>query len=124
MNRYVRTRNGKIFDTQPRKVGVFEGSQFFIHNGVELVERYPEEYGADGTWCVRFLYRGVGVVKMQSDDLRDLCDCYAYKTETTRDYNVARGWNINDRDIYGCILTEKGIIYVARFNSVGELVLL
>jgi hypothetical protein len=60
----------------------------------------------------------------QADDLRKLCDCYAYGTETTRDYDVARGWNIGDRKVYGCILTEKGIIYVAKFNSEGDLELL
>lgn len=59
-----------------------------------------------------------------ADTIEELCDCYSYGTETTRDINVAKGWNINDRRIYGCILTDKGLIYVAKMNEKGELELL
>lgn len=62
----------------------------------------------------------------EADILEDLCDCYSYDTETVRDFLVGRSWKLADksRKIYGCIKTDKGLIYVAEINDKGELELL
>lgn len=51
-----------------------------------------------------------------ADTIEELVDCYSYDIETTRDSAVARSWKKHhpERDIYACIKTSKGIIYVAR----------
>ena len=58
--------------------------------------------------------------------IEELCDCYAYDTETTKDYFVARSWKLHnkEREIFGCIKTDRGLIYVARMNKNGKLELL
>lgn len=62
----------------------------------------------------------------QANTIEELCDCYSYGTETARDLSVAKSWKNTDknRNIYGCILTDEGIIYVAKMNDKGELELL
>ena len=66
----------------------------------------------------------IGEPVAQADTIEELCDCYSYDTETTKDLAVARGWNIKGREIFGCIRTNKGLIYVAKMNDKGELELL
>ena len=62
----------------------------------------------------------------QADTIEKLCDCYSYDTETTKDYSVARSWKLHnkEREIFGCIKTNRGLIYVAKMNEKGELELL
>ena len=62
----------------------------------------------------------------ESDNLEELCDCYSYDTETTRDVAVACSWKLHnkEREIFGCIKTDKGLIYVAKMNDKGGLELL
>ena len=66
-----------------------------------------------------------GIVS-QANTIEELCDCFSYDIETTRDFAVARSWKIHnlEREIYGCIKTDKGLIYVAKMNEKGELELL
>ena len=63
---------------------------------------------------------------MKLRTIEELCDCYSYETETTRDFAVARSWKLHnlERKIYGCIKTDKGLIYVAKMNEKGELELI
>ena len=65
-------------------------------------------------------------VLKQADTIKELCDCFSYETETVRDFLVARSWKraMPERHIYGCIKTDKGLIYVAKMNDKGELELL
>lgn len=58
----------------------------------------------------------------ESDNSEDLVDCYSYETETTTDLGVAIGWKFNNqsRHIYGCIKTNKGLIYMGELNSEGD----
>lgn len=61
-----------------------------------------------------------------ADTIEELCDCFSYDVEITRDFIVARSWKLHhlEREIYGCIKTDKGLIYVAKMNDKGELELL
>ena len=70
-------------------------------------------------------YNKTSILK-QADTVEELCDCFSYDVETTRDYLVARSWKLNslEREIYGCIKTNKGLIYVAKMNDKGELELI
>ena len=76
-------------------------------------------------WVLKGLGSGIEVIS-QADTIEELCDCYAIETETTKDFNVARIWKLHnlERKIYGCIKTNKGLIYVAKMNDNGELELL
>lgn len=70
-------------------------------------------------------YNETSILK-QSDAIQDLCDCYAYGLIITKDYLTARSWKLRnkEREIFGCIKTDKGIINVAKMNEKGDLVLL
>ena len=62
----------------------------------------------------------------ESETIEELCDCYSYDTETTKDFDVAEGWKFasQSKHIYGCIKTDRGLIYVAEMNKLGKLKLL
>ena len=88
---------------------------------------YPEETLFEN---VTYVYRHEFVKNKdiidQADTIEDLCDCYSYDTETVKDISVACSWKRcdTDREIFGCIKTNKGLIYVAKLNANGELELL
>jgi len=67
-----------------------------------------------------------GCIVKQADIIEELCDCFSYDIETTRDFAVARSWKLHnlEREIYGCIKTDKGLIYVAKMNKDGVLCLI
>lgn len=79
----------------------------------------------DEDWKDGSLIPKCNVVK-QADNIEELCDCYSYDIETTRDYLVAKSWKLHrlEREVYGCIKTNKGLIYVAKMNENGEFELL
>lgn len=117
--RYIRMKNKWSDD--------FEGSEIVK----EVYQIYNVKKGDDmNLWA--FDFEGFpyciteDMIIAQADTIEELCDCYSYYTETTKDIAVARGWKKYDtqRKIYGCILTDKGLIYVAKMNDKGELELL
>ena len=81
-------------------------------------------------------------VIIQADTIEELCDCFYWDWEdefsvhnfinysiakTTWDEYVSDCLEDNekpDRNMYGCIKTPKGIIYVAKMNIKGEVELL
>lgn len=106
--KYIRTKSGV---TKLLENAYVTGKKF-----VAYVQR-KEGRGYDICW---------EPVIAQSDNLKDLCDCFSYDTETTTDFDVAGGWKLANpkREIYGCIKTRRGLIYVAKINDKGELELL
>ena len=94
--RYIRTKDGILLNPAPRNCG---SNEFGIYAREEA---------------------------RQADTIEELCDCYSYDTETTRDVAVARSWKLHNkkREIFGCIKTDKGLIYVAKMNDEGKLELL
>lgn len=64
----------------------------------------------------------------EADNIKDLCDCFI-EVGLGNPMVVTWEYVINDEDrrnfdVYGAILTAKGIIYVAKLNDEGELELL
>ena len=114
--RYIRTKDGKIFE----------------YAGKERTP-YGDLISADGTH-----YRYDCVLE-EADTIEELCDRYVlhqtdiiFFNENHTKYrfeNEPDNWyDITDTEIrvgiYGAIWTDKGLIYVAKMNSKGELELL
>lgn len=66
----------------------------------------------------------------QSENLEELCDEFVGVDKTIENghqllraipYKCANFWN---GGVYGCIWTDKGLIYVAKMDSEGKLVLI
>ena len=66
----------------------------------------------------------------QSENLEELCDEFVGVDNTCENghqllraipYKCANFWN---GGVYGCIWTDKGLIYVAKMDSEGKLVLI
>lgn len=106
--KYIRTKEGRIIDLEKRY-------KDYLNN---------EERKQKTKNRLKFYKQCHHNVLKQSDNIEELCDCFSCGIETVKDISVARGWNINNRQIYGCILTDKGLIYVAKMNNKGELELL
>ena len=88
-----------------------------------------EKIGFDDSGCAYSKITGFyqdfnknSIIK-EADNSEDLVDCYSYETETTTDLGVALGWKFHDknRHVYGCIKTNKGLIYMGELNSEGNL---
>ena len=77
-------------------------------------------------------YNGLVKIIAQADTIEELCDEYVIVDEENEHYinqsndihHIRRKWAIGNYTIYGAIWTDKGLIYVARMNSKGELELL
>ena len=109
--RFIRTKDGRILDLY----------------GYELVEetdnvRYYRYYNFANRDFDNVVVMKRDILK-ESDNIEDLCDCFSYETETTTDFGVALGWKFQDqkRDIYGCIKTNKGLIYIGEMTKEGNM---
>lgn len=104
--KYIRTKNG-----------IYESEK------VSHDDKYVYKYEVRPIWCVN---QDQEEIIKQADTIEELCDCFSYDIETTRDFAVARSWKLHnlEREIYGCVKTDKGLIYVAKMNDKGELELL
>ena len=77
-------------------------------------------------------YKMLDVVIKESDSIEELCDCFVTIMPPTfphihEYYSDMIDWVDNDWEdttCYGAIWTDKGLIYVAKMNSKGELELL
>ena len=118
MSKYIRTKDGRIIDTET----------YLDKCWVKQNQGGTCKWETFGTGCGACRFNELNKVDIikQADTIEELCDCYSYETETTRDYLVAKSWKQADksRNIYGCILTDKGIIRVAEMNDTGKLELL
>lgn len=91
-------------------------------DGIYDGEKYDADY---------FLDMNLGKVIKQSDTIEELCDEFMVMNNNVcmdlfSSYNNLKnsGWYRSDIDIYGAIYTDKGLIYVAKMNSEGELMLI
>ncbi len=131
--KYIRTKDARIIDLERKGLYNLPVYNFDTKENVLKAHQNQEDrncccidnnifydyYYEDGTlWEYE-------IVK-QADTVEELVDCYSYETETTTDLGVALGWKFanQSRHIYGCIKTDKGLIYVAKMNDEGELELL
>ena len=104
--KYVKTDDGRIIDTtKERETFLCKQRAWCPEKGYVVYEN---------------------AIVAQSDNIEELCDCFSYDTETTKDFDVARSWKLHnsEREIYGCLKTKKGLMYVAEFNKKGKLELL
>lgn len=112
----------------------------------ELVDTYYMY--VDGVETYMYKDNGIGVeinskkIITKSDTIEELCDIFYWDCEggfnihNFMNYPIAKDtWDEYvsdcfmdeekpDRNMYGCIKTSKGLIYVAKMNSKGELELL
>lgn len=103
--KYIRTKDGRLFNKGKIICYAFR-EEYISPNWNEDIEKYLQTK-----------------IVAEADTIEELCDCYSYDTETTRDIAVACSWKLHnkEREIFGCIKTDKGLIYVAKMNDKGEL---
>lgn len=65
-------------------------------------------------------------IQNQADTIDELCDrfCAIYENEEPVAYKNYLDAKATQKEVYGAIWTEKGLIYVAKMNDKGELELL
>ena len=103
--KYIRTKDG-IFKRY-KNSKIIDGIFYYPDNGI-----FPE-------------YRREPILK-QADTIEELCDEFIgiYKGRHIKSLSKDL-WILKDCEvIYGAIWTDKGLIFVARMNSMGELELL
>ena len=113
---YIRTKNG-VYEVIKNKLGecIKIDGGFVILEDVRLIEQNIRE----------------------SDNLTELCDEFVYYNPKTQieKYRYEYYHNLSEKDhdlkwlkegkiIYGAIWTLKGLIFVAKMNEKGELVLI
>lgn len=147
MTKYIRTKEGKIFDLKSKEISSIE----YIDKNTAI-----NEYKVECAFYTIYYYNGLkgpylecdnkggyscdfieekDILK-QSEDLAELCDefvaiekeynhlfygndikqIFEYYQEYKEDYGIEK--------IYGAIWTSKGLIYVAKMDSEGKLVLI
>lgn len=107
--KYIRTKDGKIFDLDKIELCA---EYYCIDDENQL---YIEWYAVKETF----------EIINQADTIEELCDLFVYVYEEGKPFVDA--WFAADKwakYIYGAIWTDKGLQYVARMNSDGELELL
>ena len=107
--KYIRTKDG-IYENESN--GLPKMPERFYVTGIYTGKDFKDNLTSD--------------IIAQADTIEELCDCFSYDVETTRDFAVARSWKLHslEREIYGCIKTNKGLKYVAKMNNMGVLELL
>ena len=67
----------------------------------------------------------------QSENIEELCDRFVVMDKETKEVisivsflEYAKLWSYCKYNIYGAIWTDKGLIYVAKMNDEGDLVLI
>lgn len=114
MERYIRTKDGKVYDTEkyaytwttPKGIGLGISATENILIPKSLIER-------------------------QADNLEELCDCFVcvgswhcvWDKETHKGITldgIKLSYSLANFEIYGAIWTDKGLIYKAKINEKGE----
>lgn len=117
--RYVKTNDG-IYELMPNIEQDYEMS--FDHKTLE-----PAYYSINHEWVAK-----KDVIK-QGDTIEELCDCFVIVCEESslnrtfqklEEARMAGSYFECNHEYYGAIWTDKGLIYVAKMNSKGELELL
>ena len=117
MKKYVRTKDGIYELKVNEELKAQKTSNYFYiqHKG----------YGCN------LLYDKQDLKKFkQADTIEELCDGYLCFTKSnknwvvTENYETAKLYAERGCKVYACILTDKGLIYVAKMNDKGVLELL
>ena len=128
MSKYVRTKN-KIYELYDKYL-----------NGNYVVWAF--DYGKDGNFFKKYLLLEECEIVKEADTIEELCDCYVsfLNNGTPEEYRISplkifkhhsKDWEhekmfqkTNRFIVYGAIWTNKGLIYVAKMNTDGKLVLM
>ena len=109
---YIRTKDGRIIDTT----------------------KYPEH---PASWSVQASDYALTI--KESETIEELCDEFLYVNKPNEDYEkfekpliaiqnkfetMVKIAKITNSDLYGAIYTDKGLIYVAKMDNEGKLVLI
>ena len=94
-------------------------------------DKYVYKYEVRPIWCVN---QDQKEIIKQADTIEELCDEFVVVANgfpfrfirplCQELYDRFNKMNLIIEEIYGCIKTDKGLIYVAKMNDKGELVLL
>lgn len=118
--KYIRTKDGRIVKVGEGTDIGYELGTLEVHNKAEIVA----------------IYEPIEVLR-EADTIEELCD--AFVDEYIKPHNIKlvsennpyltslmkdRKYDNKATNVYGAIWTDKGLIYVARMNSKGELELL
>ena len=121
--KYIRTKDGRIAEWE-------ETGEIKFINGFHSVYKYFNGYTKEHYEYVNELlkkWQKTEIIK-QADTIEELCDEFVYQIDKYHYYNdeleIAKGLCDDITKIYGAIWTDKGLIYVAKMNNKGELVLL
>ena len=128
--RYIRTENGKIFDTK------YEPKAFKYNCNVRFVIDDNTLIIYDTVFKDRIANHGK--ILKQADSIEELCDRYVHKEDVyfpkvvkgclqtydyeAIDYEITK--EMIQEGIYGAIWTDKGLTYVAKMNEKGDLELI
>ena len=127
MKRYIRTKNGKIFDTDFKSNWSLEPRFMVVDNRLIIYDLLDNSHIANH-----------GLVVGEADRIEDLCDdffCVAKKHNPKLKHNrwysddldyILKDleWVLDNYNVYGGILTETGFEFVAKMNYKGEFELL
>ena len=124
MKRYIRTKDG-IYNFEEENNGL-----------PKMPERYGTSGNCSGFPCIK-INKNEDIIK-QADTIEELCDCFVKikRKGNCKPYILKfdhkdlptlkeQAIKYKDSPVYGAIhIEDKGLIYVAKINDKGELVLL
>ncbi|MBR3208816.1 MAG: hypothetical protein IKF82_00965 [Bacilli bacterium] len=140
--KYIRTKDGKIYDLESKKVSSWE----YIDNdtaineyGVECAfysiyyfdeyEGHYSEYDGKGGHSCDFIEEK-DILK-QADTIGELCDRFVNVSKCSKNITITGIYQVigcslkqikgMSGEIYGAIWTSKGLIFVAKMNEKGDL---
>lgn len=113
--RYIRTKEGKIFDIHSLdKYNSLEPRFIIEENRLIIFDLRNERFIANH-----------GEVLKQADNIEDLCDGFVLVDKELNHKTIiasSKGFaSSNDYELYGAIWTEWGLKYVAKMNQYGEM---
>ena len=111
---YIRTKDGRIVDTtkypeHPASWGVQASDYALTIKQSETIEELCDEFVGFEDGCIPFVWRF------------DTIDKYRERDLFIKEILENKG---TEETIYGCIWTDKGLIYVAKMDSEGKLELI
>ena len=114
---YIRTKDGRIAEVK-ENMAIKRCSE----NVLRLV------YKDNRSICV---LNGNDDIIKEADTIEELCDRFVVMDKETKEVmNIvsflayAKLWSSCKYDVYGAVWTDKGLIYVAKMNDKGDLILI
>lgn len=111
--KYIRTKNG-----------IYEANDEFKIEDEVLYEKDQLTFDEDD-----YVWFSYGEVISQADTIEELCDGFIAETEDITKFRVEPTLEnakmyCGIKNIYGAIWTDRGLIYVAKMDENGKLVLI